>query len=168
MLICDRNKETPSKEHKAVDRRTGLQVWPPQLEALERLPEAKLEPIQLQQLMLVKSQQRARFGQAPAMSASATLPKRPRSPRRRQLRKPKRCLECGICSECLHVRVQSAAGRIHHDDRDQIMDLGRRRHPDAGTQTVQGDIRHSVTGVYRTSSRQSSSSACSRVRPFAA
>ncbi len=128
------------------------QVWPPQLEALERLPEAKLEPIQLQQLMSVKSQ-----------AARAIPVKRPADERKRDfaeveaalteaqaIEEAKRCLECGICSECLQCAFVCRADAIHHDDRDQIMELKVGAVIlTPGLKTVQGDIRPEFGyGVY--------------------
>src|SRR5512137_1408341 len=78
-------------------------VWPPQLQVVERLPEAKPEPIQLHQLMMTKSQapraipvkrladERKRdFAEVEAALTEAQA-----------MEEARRCLECGICSECL-------------------------------------------------------------------
>ena len=35
----------------------------------------------------------------------------------------KRCLECGICSECNQCVYACRAGAINHDDRDEVVDL---------------------------------------------
>ena len=100
-------------------------VWPPQLEILERLPESKPTPIQLQQWILVKSQ-----------APRAVPAKRPAEERKRDfaeveealteaqaIEEARRCLECGICSECLQCAFVCRAGAINHDDREQLVDL---------------------------------------------
>ncbi len=127
-------------------------VWPPVVIVEERLPEAKLEPIQLQQLMLGKSQ------------APRAIPvKRPAEERKRDfaeveaalteaqaIEEAKRCLECGICSECLQCEFVCRAGAINHDDRDQIMELKVGAVIlTPGLKTVRGDIRPEFGyGVY--------------------
>jgi len=101
------------------------QVWPPQPEVIERLPEARLQPIQLQPLMLAKSQ-----------APRAVPVKRPADVRKRDFaeveaaldeeqakEEARRCLECGICSECLQCVFACRADAINHNDRDQILEL---------------------------------------------
>jgi len=101
------------------------QVWPPQIEAIERLPEAKLGPVQLQQLMVVKSQ-----------SPRAIPVKRAASERKHDfaqveaalteaqaIEEARRCLECGICSECLQCVYACKAGAVNHDQREETAQL---------------------------------------------
>jgi heterodisulfide reductase subunit A-like polyferredoxin len=99
--------------------------WPPVLESVERLPEAKLDPLQAKQLAEVKSQ------------APRPVPqKREASERKRDfsevestlteeevIEAAKRCLECGICSECLQCVFACRAGAINHDDREKKIDV---------------------------------------------
>ena len=62
----------------------------------------------------------------------------------------KRCLECGICSECNQCVYACRAGAINHDDRDEYLDI------DVGAvlltpgfKTVEGNIRPEFGyGVY--------------------
>jgi heterodisulfide reductase subunit A-like polyferredoxin len=100
-------------------------VWPPVVEAVERLPEAKIDPDLKEQLIEISSQ------------ASRFEPKkRTAAERKRDFKEveaalteeevveaAKRCLECGICSECLQCVYACRAGAINHDDRDQTMDI---------------------------------------------
>jgi heterodisulfide reductase subunit A-like polyferredoxin len=100
-------------------------AWPPVVRPVERLPEAKLEPAQARALMEVKSQ------------ASRAVPvKRAPEERKRDfsevevtlteaqvIETAKRCLECGICSECLQCVFACRAGAIDHDDREKSLDL---------------------------------------------
>jgi heterodisulfide reductase subunit A2 len=100
-------------------------VWPPVLESIEKLPEAKLDKAQAKQLMEVKSQ-----------AARAVPEKRAAGERKGDFSEvesglteeevievAKRCLECGICSECLQCVFACRAGAINHDDREKIVDL---------------------------------------------
>jgi len=100
-------------------------AWPPAVEVLERIPEATIEPEEKEQLIEITSQ-------APRFEPVK------RDPEERKLdfkeveaalteeeviEAAKRCLECGICSECLQCAYACRAGAINHDDRDQIMDI---------------------------------------------
>jgi heterodisulfide reductase subunit A-like polyferredoxin len=116
------------KAAKAIEaylREDQTKVWPPAVQVLERLPEAKIDPEQKAQLMEASSQA-DRF----------EPPKRAAAERKRDFAEveaalteeqvveaAKRCLECGICSECLQCAYACRAGAINHDDRDQVMNL---------------------------------------------
>ncbi|MBN2243272.1 MAG: FAD-dependent oxidoreductase [Acidobacteria bacterium] len=99
--------------------------WPPVVEVVERFPEAKLDPEEKAQLMETASK-------APRLEP----PKRDAEERKRDFREveaalseqeavaaAQRCLECGICSECMQCVFVCQAGAINHDDRDKVMDL---------------------------------------------
>jgi heterodisulfide reductase subunit A-like polyferredoxin len=100
-------------------------AWPPAIRIVERLPEATLNPEQKTQLM-EESSQSSRFEPA----------KRDAVVRRNDFNEveaalseeevveaAKRCLECGICSECNQCVYACRAGAINHDDRDEVVDL---------------------------------------------
>jgi heterodisulfide reductase subunit A-like polyferredoxin len=100
-------------------------TWPPAVQVIERLPEAELDA-DLKSLLMEESSQASRFEPA----------KRTASERKRDFNEveaaltedqvieaAKRCLECGICSECLQCVYACRAGAINHDDRDQVVDL---------------------------------------------
>jgi heterodisulfide reductase subunit A-like polyferredoxin len=127
-------------------------AWPPVVEAVEKLPEAKLDADQARQLAEVKSQ------------ASRPVPAKREAGVRKQdfsevestlteeevVEAAKRCLECGICSECLQCVFACRAEAINHNDRDKRIDL----HVGAviltpGFKTVEGNIRPEFGyGVY--------------------
>ncbi|MDI6725330.1 MAG: FAD-dependent oxidoreductase [Smithellaceae bacterium] len=100
-------------------------IWPPVLESFEKLPEAKLAPDQAKQLMEAASQ------------APRFVPEKREAQERKRdfseveaslteeevIEAAKRCLECGICSECLQCVFACLAGAINHDDREKIVDL---------------------------------------------
>jgi heterodisulfide reductase subunit A-like polyferredoxin len=100
-------------------------VWPPVLESIERLPEAKLEPVQAKQLLEAKSQaprpvpakRNAVERKGDFSEVEATLTEE------EVIEAAKRCLECGICSECLQCVFACRAGAINHDDREKMVDL---------------------------------------------
>ena len=105
------------------DKKT--RVWPPVVPSVERLPEAKLEPAQARALMEIKSQvpravpvkrapdERKRdFSEVETTLAEAEV-----------IEGAKRCLECGICSECLQCVFACRAGAIDHNDREKILDV---------------------------------------------
>ncbi len=100
-------------------------AWPPAVPVLERLAEAKIEEDLKEQLLEHASEAR-RF----------EPPKRNAEERNRDFEEveaaltedqvieaAKRCLECGICSECFQCVYACRAGAINHDDRDQVADL---------------------------------------------
>jgi heterodisulfide reductase subunit A-like polyferredoxin len=100
-------------------------AWPPAVEVLERLPEATIESEVKEQLIEISSQA-ARFEPA----------KRDPEERKRDFKEveaalteeevieaARRCLECGICSECLQCVYACRAGAINHDDRDETLDI---------------------------------------------
>jgi heterodisulfide reductase subunit A-like polyferredoxin len=122
------------------------------VEVLEKFPEAKLDPDMKAQLMEASSQ-------APRFEP----PKRDASQRKRDfmeveaalteeevIEAARRCLECGICSECLQCVFACGAGAINHDDRDQIMNLKVGAVIlTPGFKTVEGNIRPELGyGVY--------------------
>lgn len=103
----------------------NAKAWPPKVEVIERLPEAKIEE-DLKAELLEQSSEAVRFEPA----------KRDAAERRRDFEEvegalteeqvieaAKRCLECGVCSECNQCVFACRAGAISHDDRDQVMDL---------------------------------------------
>ena len=100
-------------------------AWPPGLEVVEKLPEAKLDPTQAKELMEVKSQaprpvptkREAAERKGDFLEVEATLTEE------EVIEAAKRCLECGICSECLQCVFACRAGAINHDDREKMVDL---------------------------------------------
>ncbi len=139
----------------AVEPSQGLEVviWPPSIEALGRLPEAALAEVQARAIAAVKSK-------APRVTPS----KRPAAERKsdfceveaviteaQAIEEAKRCLECGICSECLQCVYACRAGAINHDDREQIVELNVGAVIlTPGLKTVPGDIRPEFGyGVYK-------------------
>lgn len=103
----------------------ATKAWPPVVPVLERLPEAHIEEEQKEQLL---------------EQASATPrlepPKRNAAERKRDFEEveaalteeevveaAKRCLECGICSECNQCAYACRAGAINHNDRDELVEL---------------------------------------------
>ncbi len=103
----------------------NARAWPPAVSVVERLPEAKIDPEQKERLMEVSSQ-------APRFEPA----KRSAEERKRDFNEvefaltedevveaAKRCLECGICSECLQCVYACRAGAINHDDRDRVLEL---------------------------------------------
>jgi heterodisulfide reductase subunit A-like polyferredoxin len=100
-------------------------AWPPVVPVVERLPEATIAPEQKEQWMEVYSQ-----------ASRCEPPKRAASERKHDFEEveaalteaqvveaAKRCLECGICSECNQCVYACRAGAINHDDRDEVVDL---------------------------------------------
>ncbi len=101
------------------------QAWPPVVNIVERLAEATLTQEEKERLLEEKSQAK-RF----------EPPKRPAAERKRDFKEveaalseedvieaAKRCLECGICSECNQCAYVCRAGAINHNDRDEVVDL---------------------------------------------
>jgi ferredoxin len=99
--------------------------WPPVLESVEKLQEAKLDPTEAKRLMEVKSQaprpvpkkREAGERKGDFSEVEATLTEE------EVIEAAKRCLECGICSECLQCVFACRAGAINHDDREKMVDL---------------------------------------------
>ncbi len=100
-------------------------AWPPAVPVLERLPEATIAPEQKEQLIEISSQA-SRF----------EPPKREPSERKHDfseveaalseeevIEAAKRCLECGVCSECNQCVYACRAGAVNHEDRDQVVDI---------------------------------------------
>lgn len=103
----------------------STRVWPPKVEVVERLPEATIDP-ELKTALLEKA----------SPSPRVEPQKRDAETRKRDfdevegaltedqvVEAAKRCLECGICSECLQCVYACRAGAINHNDRDEVMDL---------------------------------------------
>ena len=124
----------------------GDRAWPPAVRVEERLPEAKLDPAQ-KELLTEEG--------LPASIARLGLSERPADERKRDFEEVEmalteeqaveaagRCLECGICSECLQCVFACRAGAVNHNDRDQVVDI------DVGAviltpgfKTVEGNVR---------------------------
>ncbi len=100
-------------------------IWPPVLEVIEKLPEAKPD-LDLVKRSLKDTPQDPR-----------PVPKKREASQRKGdflemesalseeevIAAAKQCLECGICSECLQCVYACGAGAINHDDREKIIDL---------------------------------------------
>ncbi|MBN2339224.1 MAG: FAD-dependent oxidoreductase [Acidobacteria bacterium] len=99
--------------------------WPPAVEIVEKLPEAEIEPEEKSRLLEDYSPEK-RFEPA----------KRDAEQRKRDFREVEaalteeeavaasmRCLECGICSECLQCVYVCRADAINHDDRDKTLEV---------------------------------------------
>ncbi len=126
--------------------------WPPKVEILERLPEATLDSDQKSQLMETYSQEprfkppkrdaAERRGDFHEMEAALTEDE--------AVEAAKRCLECGICSECLQCAYACGVGAINHDDRDQDLDINVGAVIlTPGFKTVEGNIRPELGyGIY--------------------
>ena len=103
----------------------ATKAWPPVVPVLERLPEATIEPEEKERLLEIYS---------PASRFEP--PKRDAAERKHDFKEveaalseedvveaAKRCLECGICSDCNQCFYACRAGAINHDDRDEVVDL---------------------------------------------
>jgi heterodisulfide reductase subunit A-like polyferredoxin len=103
----------------------ATKAWPPVVPVLERLPEAAIEPEEKERLLEIYSPV-SRF----------EPPKRDAAERKHDFKEveaalseedvveaAKRCLECGICSECNQCFYACRAGAINHDDRDEVVDV---------------------------------------------
>jgi heterodisulfide reductase subunit A-like polyferredoxin len=127
-------------------------AWPPTVETLEKLPEATLNADQKAQLMETASQRprleparrdaRERKGDFWEVEGALSEDE--------AVEAAKRCLECGICSECLQCAYACRAGAINHDDRDQELDLNVGAIIlTPGFKTVEGNIRPELGyGIY--------------------
>jgi heterodisulfide reductase subunit A-like polyferredoxin len=100
-------------------------AWPPVVPVIDRLPEAKIEE-DLKEQMLEHASEARRF----------EPPKRNAAERKRDFEEveaaltedqvieaAKRCLECGICSECNQCVYACRAGAVNHDDRDEVTEI---------------------------------------------
>jgi heterodisulfide reductase subunit A-like polyferredoxin len=100
-------------------------AWPPAVKILERLPEATITKEEKEALIEETSQ-----------ASRMEPPKRAAAERKRDFREveaalseedvieaAKRCLECGVCSECNQCVYACRAGAVNHDDRDEVVDL---------------------------------------------
>jgi len=127
-------------------------AWPPVIETLERLPEATLDAEQKAQLIEETSQasrfepvkrdadeRKKDFGEVEAALTEEEV-----------VEAAKRCLECGICSECNQCVYACRAGAINHDDRDEYVDINVGAVLlTPGFKTVEGNIRPEFGyGVY--------------------
>jgi heterodisulfide reductase subunit A-like polyferredoxin len=103
----------------------ATKAWPPVVAIVEKLPEAKLEPEQKEQLMETASpspryepgkrnaaQRKNDFYEVEAALSEDEV-----------VDAAKRCLECGICSECNQCVYACRAGAVNHDDRDEVVEL---------------------------------------------
>ena len=121
-------------------------AWPPAVKIEERLPEATIDAEQKE--LMTEEGQRASIDRL--MPAERPVAERKRDfdeveyalTEEQAVEAAKRCLECGICSECLQCVFACRAGAINHDDRDELVDL------DVGAviltpgfKTVDGNIR---------------------------
>jgi heterodisulfide reductase subunit A-like polyferredoxin len=103
----------------------AAKAWPPAVTVLARVPEAKIAPEQKEQLLEVFSQA-SRFEPS---KRNADARKHDFSEVEAALSEEevveaaKRCLECGICSECNQCVYACRAGAVNHDDRDEVVDL---------------------------------------------
>jgi heterodisulfide reductase subunit A-like polyferredoxin len=124
----------------------GDKAWPPAVKVVDRLAEATLDAEE-KELLIEEG--------LPASIDRLTLTERPIAERKRDFEEvemvlteeqaieaSKRCLECGICSECLQCVFACRADAINHYDRDEVVDL------DVGAviltpgfKTVDGNIR---------------------------
>jgi len=127
-------------------------AWPPVVEAVEKLPEATLDADQKAELMEVASpasrfepskrnaeERKKDFGEVEAVLTEEEV-----------IEAAKRCLECGICSECNQCVYACRAGAINHDDRDEYVDINVGAVLlTPGFKTVEGNIRPEFGyGVY--------------------
>ena len=124
----------------------GDKAWPPAIKVVDKLPEATLTAEEKHSLI--------EEGE-PASGSRLPLTERKVAERKRDFEEvemalteeqaveaAKRCLECGICSECLQCVFACRAEAINHEDRDEFIDL------DVGAviltpgfKTVDGNIR---------------------------
>ncbi|MBN1887366.1 MAG: FAD-dependent oxidoreductase [Thermoflexales bacterium] len=119
-------------------------AWPPALEKVERLPTAELDEAQARALIAAKSQSpRAETAKRPAAERKRDFDEiEPALSEAQAIEEARRCLECGICSECLQCVYACRADAIRHDEREQIVEM----QVGAviltpGLKTVAGDIR---------------------------
>ncbi len=100
-------------------------AWPPAVPVLERLPEATLDVEQKEQLIEITSpadrfepskrnpgERKHDFNEVEAALSEDDV-----------VEAAKRCLECGVCSECNQCVYACRVGAVNHDDRDKIEDI---------------------------------------------
>jgi len=100
-------------------------AWPPVVTVIEKFPEAAIGPEEKEKLMEASSQA-SRFepGKRDAAERKRDFSEVEAALTEEEvIEAAKRCLECGICSECLQCVYACRAGAINHDDRDQVLDL---------------------------------------------
>jgi heterodisulfide reductase subunit A-like polyferredoxin len=100
-------------------------TWPPAVKILERFPEATLD-LEQKAALIEEASQANRF----------EPPKRDAAERKKDfleveaalseedvIEAAKRCLECGVCSECNQCVYACRAGAVNHNDRDEVTEL---------------------------------------------
>ena len=105
----------------------GDKAWPPAVKIETRLPEATLDAEQKE--LLIEEDM-------PASGDRLALSERPIAERKldfeevemvlteeQAIEASKRCLECGICSECLQCVFACRAEAINHNDHDEVVDI---------------------------------------------
>jgi heterodisulfide reductase subunit A-like polyferredoxin len=103
----------------------SVKAWPPAVQVIDKLPEATIAD-DLKAELMESASESTRFEPS----------KRNAAERKRDFEEveaalteaqvveaAKRCLECGICSECNQCVYACRAGAINHDDRDEVVDL---------------------------------------------
>jgi heterodisulfide reductase subunit A-like polyferredoxin len=103
----------------------STKAWPPAVTVLERVPEATIAPEEKEQLIEVSTQasrfepgkrnageRKHDFNEVEAALSEEDV-----------IEAAKRCLECGVCSECNQCVYACRAGAVNHDDRDEVIDL---------------------------------------------
>ena len=133
-------------------RGAGPAIWPPALAERTPAPVAVLSADEARAQVVSRSQ-----------AARAEPARRPAAERRRDfgeveaglseaqaVEEAQRCLECGICSECLQCQYACRAGAIDHEQCEQVVELNvGALILTPGLQTVRGDIRPEFGyGVY--------------------
>ena len=101
------------------------QAWPPAVKVLERLPEATMDAEQ-KALLIEEGSKANRFEPAkrnPAERKRDFSEVEAALSEEEVIEAAKRCLECGVCSECLQCVYACRAGAVNHDDRDEVVDL---------------------------------------------
>jgi heterodisulfide reductase subunit A-like polyferredoxin len=121
--------ETGHKAARAIEaylREETTKAWPPVVQVIERLPEGTADSEEKERLL----------EEGPHASPRVEPKKRDAAIRKRDfdeveaalteeevIAAAKRCLECGICSECNQCMYVCRAGAINHNDRDEVVDL---------------------------------------------
>ncbi|MDR0842803.1 MAG: FAD-dependent oxidoreductase [Acidobacteriota bacterium] len=124
----------------------GDKAWPPAVAVEDRLPEATLDAAE-KEPMLEDGEPASSIRLEPSKRAAAVrkndfVEVEQALTEDQAVEAAKRCLECGICSECLQCVFACRAGAVNHTERDQVVDL------DVGAvvlapgfKTVDGNIR---------------------------
>jgi heterodisulfide reductase subunit A-like polyferredoxin len=99
-------------------------VWPPALDAGERPAQAVLDPQEARALLAAKPDRRAEPRKRPANERKRDFGEIEAALTEQEaVAEAQRCLECGICSECLQCEFACRAGAVRHDDREETVDL---------------------------------------------